>query len=433
MAMILVTHDLGVVAGRTDDIAVMYAGKIVEQAPTSVLFAKMKMPYTEALVSSIPKLDEPEPHPRSRSSPAGRPTWSTRPRAATSPPAASTCRTSASRRSRRWRRPRPPATSTAAGSRSDTPEGRDALARNLAAKPGAPAARAPTASDARRHADHRPAAAPPRPRRTEMAGSGTAHLRDAERDAAAGREPGGRVPGRLTGLKVHAVTDVSIDVARGRDPRAWWASRAAASRPPAGPSCSCPPPTSGRWSTTGPGPDQAQATTTLRQLAARDADDLPGPDLVAEPAPQGGRHRGRAAAHLEARHARRAAPRSSTRPSRRSGLDPEAAVGPPAPPVLRRPVPAHLHRPVAGARPQAHHLRRAGLGPRRVGAGPDPQPARGHEGALRPHPGVHRPRPGRGEEHQRPGGGDVPRASCARWPSPTTSTPSRPTPTPPRC
>jgi len=59
MAMILVTHDLGVVAGRTDDIAVMYAGKIVEQAPTSVLFEKMKMPYTEALVSSIPKLDNP--------------------------------------------------------------------------------------------------------------------------------------------------------------------------------------------------------------------------------------------------------------------------------------------------------------------------------------------------------------------------------------
>jgi peptide/nickel transport system ATP-binding protein len=56
MAMILVTHDLGVVAGRTDEIAVMYAGKIVEKAPTSVLFSNMKMPYTEALVQSIPKL-----------------------------------------------------------------------------------------------------------------------------------------------------------------------------------------------------------------------------------------------------------------------------------------------------------------------------------------------------------------------------------------
>jgi oligopeptide/dipeptide ABC transporter ATP-binding protein len=57
MAMILVTHDLGVVAGRTDEIAVMYAGRIVEKAPTRTLFRDMKMPYTEALVNSIPKID----------------------------------------------------------------------------------------------------------------------------------------------------------------------------------------------------------------------------------------------------------------------------------------------------------------------------------------------------------------------------------------
>jgi len=56
MAMVLVTHDLGVVAGRTDDIAVMYAGKIVEQAPTTDLFTHMKHPYTEALLQSIPKI-----------------------------------------------------------------------------------------------------------------------------------------------------------------------------------------------------------------------------------------------------------------------------------------------------------------------------------------------------------------------------------------
>jgi oligopeptide/dipeptide ABC transporter ATP-binding protein len=57
MAIVLVTHDLGVVAGRADDIAVMYAGRIVEKAPTKTLFANMKMPYTEALLSSIPRLD----------------------------------------------------------------------------------------------------------------------------------------------------------------------------------------------------------------------------------------------------------------------------------------------------------------------------------------------------------------------------------------
>jgi peptide/nickel transport system ATP-binding protein len=59
MAMILVTHDLGVVAGRTDEIGVMYAGKIVERAPTRTLFAEMRMPYTEALVHSIPNLGDP--------------------------------------------------------------------------------------------------------------------------------------------------------------------------------------------------------------------------------------------------------------------------------------------------------------------------------------------------------------------------------------
>ena len=57
MAMILITHDLGVVAGRTDDVAVMYAGRVVEQAPTPDLFKKMRMPYTEALLAAIPKVD----------------------------------------------------------------------------------------------------------------------------------------------------------------------------------------------------------------------------------------------------------------------------------------------------------------------------------------------------------------------------------------
>ena len=56
MSVILVTHDLGVVAGHTDQIAVMYGGKLVEYAPTKTLFADMKMPYTKSLMRSIPKL-----------------------------------------------------------------------------------------------------------------------------------------------------------------------------------------------------------------------------------------------------------------------------------------------------------------------------------------------------------------------------------------
>ena len=59
MAMILISHDLGVVAGRTDEIAVMYAGRFVERAPTRVLFDRPRMPYTEALLRAIPRLDQP--------------------------------------------------------------------------------------------------------------------------------------------------------------------------------------------------------------------------------------------------------------------------------------------------------------------------------------------------------------------------------------
>ena len=58
MAMILITHDLGVVAGRAQQTAVMYAGKIVELAPTRELFANMHMPYTKALFDSIPRLED---------------------------------------------------------------------------------------------------------------------------------------------------------------------------------------------------------------------------------------------------------------------------------------------------------------------------------------------------------------------------------------
>src|SRR5690348_12215577 len=56
MATLLVTHDMGVVAGRTNRISVMYAGRIVETASTADIFAAMRHPYTQALLGSIPKL-----------------------------------------------------------------------------------------------------------------------------------------------------------------------------------------------------------------------------------------------------------------------------------------------------------------------------------------------------------------------------------------
>ena len=54
MSVILVTHDLGVIAGRADRVAVMYAGKIVETAATGTLFSNPRHPYTEALFQALP-------------------------------------------------------------------------------------------------------------------------------------------------------------------------------------------------------------------------------------------------------------------------------------------------------------------------------------------------------------------------------------------
>jgi peptide/nickel transport system ATP-binding protein len=58
MAMILISHDLAVVAGRTDTTVVMYAGRVVEQAPTRHLFNTPHMPYTQALMDAMPRLSD---------------------------------------------------------------------------------------------------------------------------------------------------------------------------------------------------------------------------------------------------------------------------------------------------------------------------------------------------------------------------------------
>ncbi len=59
MAVIIITHDLGVVAQVADDIAVMYAGRIVEQTDKEAIFAAPQHPYTWGLLKSIPRLDSP--------------------------------------------------------------------------------------------------------------------------------------------------------------------------------------------------------------------------------------------------------------------------------------------------------------------------------------------------------------------------------------
>jgi oligopeptide/dipeptide ABC transporter ATP-binding protein len=61
VALIFVTHNLGIVAKMCDRVAVMYAGKIIEQAPVRELFDDPKHPYTRALLGSVPKLGSKEP------------------------------------------------------------------------------------------------------------------------------------------------------------------------------------------------------------------------------------------------------------------------------------------------------------------------------------------------------------------------------------
>ena len=60
LAVLLITHDLGVVAEVADRVAVMYTGRIVEESPVEELFARPKHPYTEGLLRSVPKLTRAE-------------------------------------------------------------------------------------------------------------------------------------------------------------------------------------------------------------------------------------------------------------------------------------------------------------------------------------------------------------------------------------
>ena len=133
-AVILVTHDLGVVAEIADRVAVMYAGRIIEEGTLDQIFYDPQHPYTWGLLGSITRVDRAGPSgcPRSR---ACRPRSPTRPRAATSGRAARTSSRSASRcrRSRRASRTSP-ITGTAAG----CPSRRSASARSEPGEIGLP-------------------------------------------------------------------------------------------------------------------------------------------------------------------------------------------------------------------------------------------------------------------------------------------------------
>src|SRR5438094_8517164 len=65
MSLLLITHDLGVVAETCDDVVVMYAGHVVEHAPAAALFARPRHPYTAGLLRSVPSFGAPRgPHKR---------------------------------------------------------------------------------------------------------------------------------------------------------------------------------------------------------------------------------------------------------------------------------------------------------------------------------------------------------------------------------
>jgi oligopeptide/dipeptide ABC transporter ATP-binding protein len=59
MSILLITHDLGVIAQTCDDVVVMYAGKVIERAPVLELFERPRHPYTRGLLRAIPRLDHP--------------------------------------------------------------------------------------------------------------------------------------------------------------------------------------------------------------------------------------------------------------------------------------------------------------------------------------------------------------------------------------
>jgi peptide/nickel transport system ATP-binding protein len=144
MGMVLITHDLGVVAGRTDRVAVMYAGKVVERGPTRVLFHERRHPYTDALLRSIPRMSNPG-HTRLQVIPGRPPDLVALPEACAF---AARCRHAQPR----CREEQPPLVDAGADHEHacfypvGTDEGRDALARNVAA--GRNAAGLPVAGDA---------------------------------------------------------------------------------------------------------------------------------------------------------------------------------------------------------------------------------------------------------------------------------------------
>ncbi len=352
MAVILVTHDLGVVAGRADEIVVMYAGRIVERAPTHTLFHDTHMPYTQALMDSIPRLADPQrdPAPRHcRATTGPDPPTQGLPVRSPMPLCAGPCREN------------DPPLRTAS-----SPDHLFAcwfpLVNGVSTAPvqrclerAAPAAPTPCPAP--------PAAADGRPqrlrRRVYHGVTEVAHARQAADAPRCGRRPrldrgrpgGGiqeRPPDRSCRLRRVLLCQVRGDVGPGGRVRLRQVHHRTSPGPGPvthlrGGDLPGPEPERPLLSAVAPGPDQ-------------DPDDLPGSHLLPQPEAPGSGHRGRAPGHLGT-GLEGGARRQGARDAGSGGDRPRRRRRPATGRVLRWTMPAHQYRPGPDGRPRPPHLR----------------------------------------------------------------------------
>ena len=407
-SLILITHDLGVVAGMTDRINVMYAGFVVETATTGDLFDRPSHPYTVGLLHSMPRVDEREGEPlipiegrppdmrqRTPRLPV-RAALRLAARAVLDATTPRCCR--CTRASRSWR-PAPPRPTCVACHNPPLPD------EALAGRPDAArlAARTRTRGRAGR-AGHA--------RRARRRGRGPGRHRVTEQPLLEVKDlkvwfriTEGMIRERHVG-DVRAVDGVSFQLRRGETLGLVGESGLRQEHDRAGDRS---PVQADRRHDhlRRPGRHERRGRRAA-QAAAPVPDDLPGPVRVAGPADDRRRDRRRAAGRPRRRHeggAARAGPRAA------GDRGPQPRLRRPLPArVLRRPAAAHRGGAGARAGPRPDRRRRADLRARRVDPGPGDQPAREAPGPARADLPVHRPRPVGRPPHQRPDRGDVPRA-----------------------